>query len=281
MELPIIRLRSFLGIAKIRLIQPYGGSVPYIPIVDIAAAIDHPRRKVLAIVKRNAEDFQGEVFSARLFGTPGGSQNSPSIVPLDPPFRPDASHGGRSPERVMCMSYEGMIGLLFMIEASRVKNDLKRRRIIAFRKWAKKIVARAILDFPPDQIPAELSDLLELRCGKELSAGVHKLAVSTGRHIGTVRRWIRKARALRGEPATNYRPRRDRVEVTAPDEVERLRQFHIKNPRATTAEIKRAMGCSFGISTINRLRRVWRSGGHRKSSRGAPAGALVADSKGA
>lgn len=99
--------------APVRVIQTTEGLTVF-PIVDIAKAIGYSRQTLRQIINRNEDLFQGWFLKVML-----------------PPSSPN---GGR--RDVMCVTKEGLMGLLLKIVPSRVKDAEKRERLIRFRCWA-------------------------------------------------------------------------------------------------------------------------------------------------
>src|SRR5574343_1341735 len=92
---------------------------PMIPLVDIAAALNYDRGNMTKLLKRNAELFEpykGMVKST----TPGGIQE------------------------LVCLSEEGVVGLLMKMDYSRVKDKTFRAKVLDFQKWAVTVLKTAM-----------------------------------------------------------------------------------------------------------------------------------------
>lgn len=104
------------------------GGKHMIPVVDIANAISMDRSNMSKLLKRNEqffEDYKGVVNTT----TPGGVQ------------------------QLVCLTRDGVMGLLFKVDAVRSKDPDKRERIIEFQRWATGVLAKeAVKDIEALQI---------------------------------------------------------------------------------------------------------------------------------
>jgi hypothetical protein len=125
-----------------------------IPLVDIATALGHDIRVLRAQIDRNPALFEG--LEGRLvIASPGGMQET------------------------RCLTRDGVLGLMMRLDTSRVKSEEIRSKIVAFQKWAVKVLGQ-VMDgrFDEVQVPANVqaSVMLEdhLRMAKALTeyAGV-------------------------------------------------------------------------------------------------------------
>jgi hypothetical protein len=272
-----IRWRSFLGIAKVRLIQCRPGAMPVIPVVDLAKAIEMRHQDIFRLIRRRPEAFAGEVLSVDLVGRHNASlqvgsvgcqndtlqvgsvggrydplQQDLVVEALQPPFDLDERHGSWRPGRVVCLSYDGMVGLFFILNAARIKDAHRRLRILQFQAWARKVVTRAILEWPADQLPLELADIIDLRLGDEAAEAIKRMAESRGLSVGHARRMVKKAREAAGKPPA-YRARKDRFEFEFPREAEQLAAFARANPRLNPKAIWRKGIAPCGYQTTLRI----------------------------
>lgn len=265
-ERAIIHWRSFLGLAKVRLIQARPGGAIYIPIADLATAIGYARQWVRDAIRRNGEDFFGAVVSifvgahdaplrASFVGNHGGPLCAPLVECLEPPFEFDENHGTWRPTRLACLTYEGVVGLLMMLETRRIKDPSKRARVRTFRHWAQRLVARAILTVPVEQLPADLVDIVELRPGRETGKAVVDLAAKAGKSPRTVYRHLETARNLKGKAPRGRRS--DRAEVRRPEEAARVLE-HLRVHRR--ARLRNLVALETGLSrwTLYRMLKEFR-----------------------
>ena len=92
---------------------------PMIPLVDIAAALNYDRGNMTRLLKRNAELFEPYKGLVQMT-TPGGIQE------------------------LVCLSEEGVVGLLMKMDYSRVKDKTFRTKVLDFQKWAVRVPKTAM-----------------------------------------------------------------------------------------------------------------------------------------
>lgn len=92
------------------------GIKPLIPLVDVAVGIGLHRTHLFRFIKRNHTVFDGqsELIQRRTVGL----------------------HGRPGNQRLLCVTPEGLTGLLAKISHSRPKNPATRDNICAFQRWA-------------------------------------------------------------------------------------------------------------------------------------------------
>ena len=110
-----IRTDTFMGI-PIRIARRTFDNLPSIPINDIADGIDYDRSTLRQLYQRN-EDLLKE-FSGKV------------MIPT--------TDGGMQPH--VCLTREGVIGILMKLDYNRIKSTEKKDRIVKFQQWAIKKV---------------------------------------------------------------------------------------------------------------------------------------------
>jgi len=105
----LIKIEQFQD-TPVRVVKING--LDMIPVIDIADSIGYDRTNLTKMFSRNAGFFDAENKGMVAMMTTGGEQK------LD------------------CLTRDGVIGLLWLVDLLRIKNPEKRARILAFRKWA-------------------------------------------------------------------------------------------------------------------------------------------------
>jgi hypothetical protein len=234
----------------------------------LAKAIAYPRQYLSTILRRNGEDFLGEVFSLPTWENVGarhaplqfagepphaGLQEPEQrclAISLIPPFELDSNHGTWRPQRAMCLSYEGLVGILFMLETRRIKDPFRRARVRAFRDWVKHLAARAMLTIPAEQLPIGLEDIVELRPGRETGTAVRQAAGKEGCSTRTLWRRVERARIMAGRPRRARRA--DLAETKRPEDAARVLGFLREHPRATGRDLA-TLATSLSPATLRRI----------------------------
>jgi len=111
----LVTTDAFMGI-PIRIARRTPDNLPSIPINDIADGIDYDRSTLRQLYQRNEDllkEFSGKVMIPT---TDGGIQ----------------SH--------ICLTREGVIGILMKLDYNRIKSKEKKERIVKFQQWAIKKV---------------------------------------------------------------------------------------------------------------------------------------------
>ena len=91
----------------------------WMPVVDIASAIEYDRIGLSRILERNSDLFAG----------------MKGIVVT-------TTRGG--PQEHVCLNKDGIVGLLMKLNYTRIKNPEKQKRILDFQKWAIKVLSDVI-----------------------------------------------------------------------------------------------------------------------------------------
>ena len=124
----IVKVESFQGI-PVRVVQHNGQ--PMIPLNDIADGITHDRSGLRKLFHRNEE----------IVGKWSGKVNL-------------ATPQGTSQEQI-CLNHDGVTAMLMKIDYARVKDPVRRKRIIDFQEWAastlSKIVKGETIPMPRDK----------------------------------------------------------------------------------------------------------------------------------
>ena len=107
---------------------------PMIPLVDIAMALNYDRGNMTRLLKRNAELFEPYKGLVQMT-TPGGIQE------------------------LVCLSEEGVVGLLMKMDYSRVKDKTFRTKVLDFQRWAVRVLKTAMKQ-----------DIVDTYAGKSKSA---------------------------------------------------------------------------------------------------------------
>ena len=132
----IVKSESFQGI-PVRVVQHNGQ--PMIPLNDIADGITHDRSGLRKLFHRNEE----------IVGKWSGKVNL-------------ATPQGTSQEQI-CLNHDGVTAMLMKVDFARVKDPVRRQRIIDFQEWAastlSKIVKGEIVQSAPG--PAQLKDEMQ------------------------------------------------------------------------------------------------------------------------
>lgn len=124
----IVTIESFQGI-RVRVVQHNGQ--PMIPLNDIADGITHDRSGLRKLFHRNEE----------IVGKWSGKVNL-------------ATPQGTSQEQI-CLNHDGVTAMLMKVDYARVKDLVRRKRIIDFQEWAastlSKIVKGETIPIPRDE----------------------------------------------------------------------------------------------------------------------------------
>jgi len=108
---------------------------PMIPVVDIANAVQMDRGNMSKLLKRNErlfDEYKGVVDIT----TPGGVQS------------------------LVCLTRDGVMGLLFKVDAIRSKDPEIQERIVEFQRWATQVLARESV---PVDVMHEMTRLAALK----------------------------------------------------------------------------------------------------------------------
>ena len=225
--MPGVFRADFAGLAQVRLIQD--GDKWVVPVVDIAEAIGYDRQALHQIISREPEMFEG--FVNVTLTNPGPQGGSPDIT---------------------AVTQEGVNLLLVSLSPSRINDEVKRQRVIAFKRWAAKtLTAVQRGKFPEQPSPINLVDLFDLPARLRADA-VRKLACEQEEHPCTIYGKINKAKKLAGIP---IRSRSDKGKLARPEEAERARAYKAEHPDATGPQIHDALGCNYSVASINRILR--------------------------
>jgi len=111
----LVKTDEFMGI-PIRIARRTFDDLPSIPINDIADGIDYDRSTLRQLYQRNKKlliEFSGKV-----------------MIP--------SKDGGTQPH--VCLTREGVIGILMKLDYNRIKSAEKKERIVKFQQWAIKKV---------------------------------------------------------------------------------------------------------------------------------------------
>ena len=111
---------------QVRVVEEYDDR--WMPVSDIAGAIDYDRTSLVHLLERNKELFAG-LKGYSVMPSPGGDQT------------------------YLCLNRDGVVGLLMKLDYLRIKDMAKRERVIAFQKWAisvlsKELAGKAVVPAP-------------------------------------------------------------------------------------------------------------------------------------
>lgn len=127
----IVTIESFQGI-RVRVVQHNGQ--PMIPLNDIADGITHDRSGLRKLFHRNEE----------IVGKWSGKVNL-------------ATPQGTSQEQI-CLNHDGVIAMLMKVDYARVKDPVRRKRIIDFQEWAASTLSKIVKG---ETIPIPRDDAIE------------------------------------------------------------------------------------------------------------------------
>ena len=117
MTADLIKVEQFQDI-PVRVVQQDGRAM--IPLVDIAEAIGYDRSALTKILKRNEGLFEG-LTSRQYLSTQRGDR-----------------------QETICLSKEGVVGLLMRAQPSRAKSEDYEKKIVAFQRWAIETLSKII-----------------------------------------------------------------------------------------------------------------------------------------
>lgn len=143
-----------------------------IPLNDIADAINYDRQSLRDLLKRNNELFESYKGSSIIL-TPGG------------------------PQEVICLNRDGVIGLLMKLDYNRIKDELRRKTIIEFQRWAIDTLSKILngempqVEFQPwAEIAGEhlkwaklLTEATGVKPGIAFAQGINQAQIETGRDL--------------------------------------------------------------------------------------------------
>ncbi len=105
----------------VRVIESNIGRV--MPIVDIAKAIDYPRNKIVELLERNSELFEGTVGTVTVT-TVQDNRGTEQVRDYE----------------VKALNSYGVFGLLMKLDYNRVQSEEKKQNVIRFQKWAMQVL---------------------------------------------------------------------------------------------------------------------------------------------
>lgn len=223
--MPGIFVTDFAGLARVRLIQneKYEWAVP---VVDIADAIGYDRQALHQIINREPVMFEGFV--------------NVTLTNLGP-------KGGRP--NLVSVTEDGVNLLLMSLSPSRIKDEVKRQRVIAFKRWAAQTITRVRKGKLPETISPVLTDLFDLPARLRADA-VRKIAQDEKVDPSTIYARLNKARLLCGRP---IRTRSDRGNIDNPDEAAKILTYRQEHPDLSGPQLRVALGCVYSVASINRI----------------------------
>lgn len=146
----LVKVENFMGI-PVRIIKTDTDEI-IIPLIDIAKGVEYDSAGITRLYERNSELLKDY---ARTVVMTSGDQVAPT--------------------KHICVTKDGVIGILMKMDYIRIKSEDKRKRIVAFQKWTVdtigKIMKGETVTVPKPIDPTQLASSLGNRVADQLQIG--------------------------------------------------------------------------------------------------------------
>lgn len=176
----IVKVEQFMGI-PVRIIKTESDEV-IIPLIDIAKGVDYDSSGITRLYDRNSELLKDY---AQTVVMTSGDQVAPT--------------------KHICVTKDGVIGILMKMDYIRIKNEDKRKRIVAFQKWAVDTITKIMKGEPKTsngtiafrvseqlQIADAMSKYANVDRGIAISMALSKVEFDTGADLTMWKNTVQK-----------------------------------------------------------------------------------------
>lgn len=127
----------------------------WMPLNDVADGIGHDRSGLHHLFNRNAE-ILGKYSGMVKIATPGGHQD------------------------FLCLNRDGVIGILMKVDFVRIKDESRKKRVIAFQDWAIAVLSEKLQETKPVPAVVPVQNPAEQKTPSQIAYEASKFAKMTG-----------------------------------------------------------------------------------------------------